>query len=80
MRLTVSTFFWEIHPDITSGQIHPQSGYRYEDLEHLTFPDNSFDLFVPKDVMENIFDPKKVFKEIAQVLKPGEVHYYCITN
>lgn len=40
------------------------------------FSDNSFDLFITQDVMEHIFNPKKAFKEIARVLKPGGDHIF----
>lgn len=56
--------------------MHPQSGYRCENLEKLTFPDNSFDLFISQDVMEHVFDPEAAFKEIARVLKPGGAHIF----
>lgn len=64
-------------PDAKPGAIHP-SGYRCENLEQLTFPDNFFDLFVSQDVMEHIFDPDKAFKEIARVLKPGGAHIFTV--
>lgn len=63
-------------PDITPGQIHPDLGFRCEDLEHLTFPDNSFDLFVTQDVVEHLFNPEAAFKEIVRVLKPGGAHIF----
>jgi SAM-dependent methyltransferase len=66
----------QYYQNILPGQIYPQSGYRCEDLECLTFPDNSFDLFITQDVMEHIFDLEKAFKEIARVLKPGGAHIF----
>lgn len=68
----------QFYPSVALGEIHPQSGYRCEDLENLTFPDNSFDLFITQDVMEHIFDPEKAFKEIARVLKPGGAHIFTV--
>lgn len=66
----------QYYPGITPGEAHPQSGYRCENLEKLTFPDNSFDLFVTQDVMEHIFDAEKAFQEIARVLRPGGAHIF----
>jgi SAM-dependent methyltransferase len=66
------------YPNITLGQINNNSGYRCEDIEKLTFPDNSFDLFITQDVMEHIFDPEKAFKEISRVLKPGGAHIFTV--
>ena len=69
---TTSQYF----PDVTPGLNHPLYGYRCENLESLTFSDNSFDLFVTQDVMEHIFNPQKAFKEIARVLKTGGAHVF----
>ena len=65
-------------PNITHGNIDPKTGFRCENLESLTFPDNSFDIFVTQDVMEHIFDYEKAFKEIARVLKPGGAHIFSV--
>lgn len=54
------------------------TGFRCENLEKLTFPDNSFDIFVTQDVMEHIFDTEKAFREIARVLKPGGAHIFSV--
>jgi SAM-dependent methyltransferase len=66
----------QFYADITPGHVHLESGYRCENLEKLTFPDNSFDLFITQDVMEHILDPAAAFKEIARVLKPGGAHIF----
>lgn len=66
----------QFYPNMELGTFHSGSGYRCESIESLTFPDNSFDIFVTQDVMEHIFDPEKAFKEIARVLKPGGAHIF----
>lgn len=71
---SASQFF----PDVEPGQEHSKSGYRCENLEKLTFPDESFDLFVSQDVMEHIFDPEAAFKDIARILKPGGAHIFTV--
>ncbi len=52
-------------------------GYRNEDLENQTFADESFDLVVTLDVMEHVFRPDKVYREIHRTLKGGG--YYLHT-
>ena len=47
---------------------------RCENLEALTFADDSIDLHVTQDVLEHVFHPRKVFSEIARTLKPGGMH------
>jgi SAM-dependent methyltransferase len=55
--------------DVPSGETF--GIYRSENLEALTFEDNSFDVFMSLDVLEHIFDPEKAIREIWRTLKPG---------
>lgn len=68
----------QYYPCIPHGSIDPTTGFRCENLEKLTFPDNSFDILVTQDVMEHIFDYEKAFREIARVLKPGGAHIFSV--
>jgi SAM-dependent methyltransferase len=63
-------------PDIEPGTIH--KGFRCENLDKLTFKDNTFDLFVTSDVFEHVMNPEKAFAEIARVLKPGGLHIFTM--
>lgn len=65
---TASQFF----PDQAPGS--RVDGFRCENLEAMTFPDESVDLHITQDVLEHVFHPSKVFKEIARTLKPGGMH------
>jgi SAM-dependent methyltransferase len=51
---------------------------RCENLEALTFADESIDLHITQDVMEHVFHPSKVFSEIARTLKPGGAHVFTV--
>ena len=51
---------------------------RCEDMEKLTFEDNSFDLVITQDVFEHVKNPYKGFMEARRVLKPGGVHVFTI--
>jgi len=53
-------------------------GFRCEDLEHQTFPDNTFDLVITQDVLEHLFDPAKALEEIARTIKPGGAHVFTV--
>lgn len=53
-------------------------GFRSEDLEALTFADDSIDLHISQDVMEHIFNPERAFKEIARTLRPGGAHIFTV--
>ena len=49
---------------------------RCENLEQLTFDNESFDLHVTQDVFEHLFDPAAAFREIARTLRPGGAHVF----
>ena len=55
-----------------------KSGVRCEDLQQLSFSDNTFDLIITQDVLEHIREPEKAFSEIWRVLKPGGCHIFTI--
>jgi len=63
-------------PDAAPGEL--RNGIRNENLERLTWPDATFDLFVTQDVMEHVFDPRSAFREIARVLKPSGAHVFTV--
>lgn len=67
-----SQYFAGVQP----GVIH--QGWRCEDLERLSFADESIDLHVTQDVLEHIFDPAAVFREIARTLRPGGMHIWTV--
>lgn len=62
--------------DSRAGQI--LNGVRCENLEALTFEDNSIDLHITQDVMEHVFNPSKAFSEIARTLKTGGMHIFTV--
>jgi SAM-dependent methyltransferase len=64
----------QYYPDVPRGKIH--KGFRNENLEQLTFADQSIDLHVTQDVFEHIFNPAQAFREIARTLKPGGAHIF----
>lgn len=68
----------QYYSNIKPGEYHPDQGFQCQDLQKLTFTDNYFDLFVTQDVMEHVFDPDAVFREIARVLKPGGLHIFTV--
>jgi len=65
-------------PTVPLGGIHPERGYRCENIEALTFPEASFDLFLTQDVFEHIFHPNRAIKEIDRVLKPGGAYIMTV--
>lgn len=51
-------------------------GFRNENLEAQTLPDQSCDIVITQDVMEHVNDPALVFAEVARTLKPGGAYLF----
>ena len=66
----------QFFPDKLTGDVI--EGIRCENLEALTFSDESIDLHITQDVLEHVFHPSSVFKEIARTLKPGGMHIFTV--
>lgn len=62
---------------VSSGSLSPD-GVRCEDLEALSFADNSFDLVITQDVLEHVADPLLAFSEINRVLKEDGLHVFTL--
>lgn len=52
--------------------------FRNENLGSQTFGDNTFDLIITQDVLEHVYEPRIVFREIARTLKPGGAHIFSV--
>ena len=66
----------QFFPDVPLGQSKDQM--RCENLEALSFPDESLDLQISQDVMEHVLNPERAFREIARALKPGGAHIFTV--
>lgn len=66
----------EYFPGVPAGT--EKDGIVCQDLEHLTFPDEMFDLVITEDVFEHVRRPGEAFKEVRRVLRPGGHHVFTI--
>lgn len=71
-NFTCSEFF----PGVPSGS--EKDGVICQDLEQLTFADQTFGLVITEDVLEHVRQPETAFKEIHRVLKTGGCHVFTI--
>jgi hypothetical protein len=63
---------------LSFGTVHPDRGYRSEDLAAQTFPDDMFDVVVTQDVFEHLFDPGSAISEIGRTLKPDGIYIMTV--
>jgi SAM-dependent methyltransferase len=47
------------------------NGIRHEDVENLSFQNDSLDLIISNDVFEHVPNPNQAFSECVRALKPG---------
>jgi SAM-dependent methyltransferase len=66
----------QLFADVPRGQL--KGSQRSEDLEQLTFGDETFDLVITQDVFEHLLRPDRAFAEIARTLKPGGAHVFTL--
>ncbi len=63
-------------PDVPRGDMVGK--YSCQDIEDLTFLDESFDLLITQDVLEHVLRPDRAMGEIARVLRPGGAHVFTV--
>ncbi|NLD76484.1 MAG: methyltransferase domain-containing protein [Acidimicrobiales bacterium] len=69
----VTSGFW---PDVEPGET--RDGVRCENLEALTFDDETFDLIITSDIFEHVRHPERGFAETFRVLRPGGLHIFSV--
>ncbi len=70
---TTCSEYWN---DIPSGTVVGK--VRCEDVQNLSFPDESFNIIISQDVFEHVPDPELGFKEIYRTLKVGGYHIFTV--
>ena len=70
--LTTSEYF----PDVPRGS--ERAGITCQDVQRLTYPDESFDLCMSTEVFEHVEDDGAGFREILRVLRPGGLHAFTV--
>jgi SAM-dependent methyltransferase len=73
-RYCTSYSFSQYFEGVNEGSLI--DGVRCENLESLTFPDCTFDIFITQDVFEHILNPERAASEIMRVLKPSGFHVF----
>ena len=54
------------------------SFYWNQDLQHLTFPSESFDVVISSETMEHVRRPWQAFSEVYRILKPSGFYVFTI--
>lgn len=61
-------------PGVPLGALH--DGFRCEDLEAMTFPDECFDVVITQDVFEHVLDYRRAFRDVVRTIRPGGAHIF----
>jgi hypothetical protein len=64
-------------PDATLGEVVAHD-VTVQDLQRLTFADESFDLVASSHVMEHVPDPWQALREVRRVLRPGGRYVFSV--
>lgn len=64
--------------DFYINQIEQTPRIPHQDLESISFPDETFDVVITSDIFEHIRRPAKAFKEISRILVPGGTHIFTV--
>ena len=71
-------FIRSVHlPQIETG-FEIENGLFCQNLERMTFYDETFDVVITQDVFEHIRDDGAAFREIFRALKPGGAHVFTV--
>ncbi len=71
-KLTCSEYFDRVKP----GKYH--NGVQCQDVQKLTFPDNSFDICTSTEVFEHVPNDLAGFSEIRRILRPGGLFLFTV--
>lgn len=66
----------EYYDDTAPGEV--KNGVLCQDVQHLTFSENSFDICSSTEVFEHVPDDRKGFAEIFRVLRPGGLLIFTV--
>jgi SAM-dependent methyltransferase len=66
----------EYFSDVPLGTFH--EGIRCEDLQNLSFSDETFDLMISEDVLEHVRNPDSALREVYRILKPDGLFVFTV--
>jgi SAM-dependent methyltransferase len=75
----VNVLLSQYKPNLPLG-IDISKGVTNQNLESLTFEDNSLDIVISSDVMEHVRLDESAHREIYRVLKPGGIYLFTVPH
>lgn len=75
-RRAASVACSEYFSDAQSGEL--RDGVRCEDMQRLSYADESFDLITHTEVLEHVPDDRRAMRECLRVLRPGGVMLFTV--
>lgn len=73
VKITASDIMWPVYKEWWDEE--PLVPIELQDMEHLTYPDNSFDIVHCVNALDHTMNPHKAVEEMKMICKPGGVIY-----
>lgn len=78
MRIAEINTIGRMHPFLASLPGLTYVEYPEEDVQSLSWPDETFDLVLTSETLEHVPDPRAAFSETYRVLRPGGRHVFTV--
>ena len=78
LRIAEINSIGRMHSFLAESPRHVHVEYPEEDIQALSWADESFDLVVTSETLEHVPDPRRALEETLRVLRPGGRHVFTV--
>ena len=78
LRIAEINSIGRMHPFLAATPGHVHVEYPAEDIQALSWADESFDLVLTSETLEHVPDPRQALEETLRILRPGGRHVFTV--